>query len=64
MEITTSLELDGLRTYLEGKMKRLNLLFAVNGGAFAIATIDSTKTSLVGLPIGVLATGAIILPSP
>ncbi len=31
--------LEGLNTYTTGKMKRYSLLFAVNGGAFAIAKL-------------------------
>lgn len=32
-------KLDGLRTYIDGKFKRYNILFAVNGGAFAVAKL-------------------------
>lgn len=31
--------LGGLGTYIDGKMKRYNLMFAVNGGAFAVAKL-------------------------
>jgi hypothetical protein len=37
------LNMDGLRTYIEGKMHRYKLLFAVNGGAFAIVQLISGK---------------------
>ena len=40
-------KLDGLRTYIDGKMRRFNLLFAVNGGAFAIAKL-MTETDKSG----------------
>ena len=57
-----------MNTYIEGKMKRYNLLFAVNGGAFAIAkliadcgqtTIRPTRV-LGGLGLRGLAIGASI----
>ena len=44
-------KLDGLRTYIDGKMRRYNLLFTVNG-RFAIAqllTNSQNKTMLGGL---------------
>jgi hypothetical protein len=53
--------LDGLRTYIDGKMKRYNLLFAVNGGAFAIAkllTEPQNAPVLGGLSLQALAIGA------
>ncbi len=55
-------KLDGLRTYIDGKLKRYSLLFSVNGGAFAIAKLTAdtqTHTLLGGLKIGHLAFGAI-----
>jgi len=36
-------ELDAMRTYIDGKMRRYNLLFAVNGGAFAIGKLMAGK---------------------
>ena len=53
-----NLVLDSLRTYIDGKLKRLNLVFAVNGGAFAIAKLsldskDNPKPVLI--PIKYLA---------
>jgi hypothetical protein len=36
------LRLDFERTYLDGKMRRYSLLFAVNGGSFAILKLFST----------------------
>jgi hypothetical protein len=54
--------LEGMNTYMEGKMKRYSLLFAVNGGAFAIAKVfgehDSTQL-LGGLTVQHLALGAV-----
>ena len=53
--------LDALRTYIDGKMKRYNLLFAVNGGAFAIAKLGSDNQATIGnLDLLKLAVGAII----
>jgi len=54
-------KLDGLRTYIDGKMKRYNLLFAVNGGAFAIAKLMGQNThNIGGLTLKQLAIGAMI----
>ena len=56
-------KLDGLRTYIDGKMRRYGLLFAVNGGALAIAklTADDNTAKLLGrLSIRHLALGAIV----
>ena len=41
-----------MNAYIEGKMKRYNLLFAVNGGAFAIARLmlPANNTALSGQP--------------
>ena len=47
-------KLDGIRTYIDGKMRRYNLLFTVNGGVFAIAqllTDSQNKTMLGGLTL-------------
>jgi hypothetical protein len=55
--------LNGMNAYIEGKMKRYNLLFAVNGGAFAIAKLygdPNTQKVLGGLTPKALAIGAII----
>jgi hypothetical protein len=54
-------KLDGLRTYIDGKMKRYNLLFSVNGGAFVIAQLltDSNSARILGgLNLRTLAVGA------
>jgi len=54
-------KLDGLRTYIDGKMKRYNLLFAVNGGAFAIGKLiadPKNEKILGGLTPQALAIGA------
>ena len=54
--------LDGLRTYIDGKLKRYNLLFAVNGAAFAIAKLATDRESkiLLGhLTVSAVAWGAI-----
>jgi hypothetical protein len=58
---TSSQKLDGMRTYIEGKMKRYNLLFAVNGGAFAIAQLlaDPQRTPPGHLKLHHVALGAI-----
>lgn len=56
-------KLDGLRTYIDGKMRRYGLLFSVNGGAFAIAKLmadDNTAKLLGRLSVKQLAVGAII----
>ena len=58
--------LGGLGTYIDGKMKRYSLMFAVNGGAFAVAKLmaesgKSGGTILLGnLRLWQLALGAII----
>jgi len=61
-------DLDGLRTYIDGKMQRYKLLFSVNGGAFAIVTlavkntpagIDLDSVSVGGLTMEAIALGAI-----
>lgn len=58
--------LTGLGTYIDGKMKRYSLLFAVNGGAFAIAKLmaetgkDSNTILLGHLRLWHLALGAIV----
>ena len=56
-------KLDGLRTYIDGKMRRYSLMFSVNGGAFAIAKLmtDANSAKLLGyLSIRQLALGAIV----
>lgn len=60
---TDSQKLDGMRTYIDGKMRRYGLLFSVNGGALAIAKLmadATTATLLGGLRIVHVAVGAII----
>jgi hypothetical protein len=54
--------LKGLQTYIDGKMKRYNLLFAVNGGAFALAKFMKSDGDRVlgGLELWQIALGAII----
>lgn len=58
--------LNGLATYIDGKMKRYSLMFAVNGGAFAIAKLmaedgKASNTILLGhLQLWHLALGAIL----
>jgi hypothetical protein len=62
----TNEEQDNLQvmsTYIDGKMRRYNLLFSVNGGAFAIAKLlgDPNNRNLVGsLTLQHLALGSII----
>lgn len=59
-------KLDGLSTYIDGKMRRYTLLFSVNGGAFAIAKLMAGTGSpcnaalLGGLKLWHLALGSII----
>lgn len=56
-------KLDGLRTYIDGKMRRYGLLFSVNGGALAIAKLmadDNTAKLLGRLSVRQLALGAIV----
>ncbi|PYS91413.1 MAG: hypothetical protein DMF64_12050 [Acidobacteria bacterium] len=55
-------KLQGLGTYIDGKMKRYNLLFAVNGGAFALAKLlfdPKTENILGKLTLKHLAIGAV-----
>lgn len=58
--------LPALGTYIDGKMKRYSLLFAVNGGAFAVAKLmaesakDGNAILLGNLRLWHLALGAII----
>lgn len=55
-----SVHRDDQTLYLEGKMKRYNLLFLVNGGAFAIAKLLG-QTKLPGnLGIASLSLGAVV----
>ena len=54
--------LEALGTYIDGKIKRYNLMFAVNGGAFALGKLIKTSATaniLGGLSLTHLATGAI-----
>jgi hypothetical protein len=59
-------KLDGMRTYIDGKMRRYTLLFSVNGGALAIAKLmigtgTSCNAVLLGsLKLWHLALGSII----
>jgi hypothetical protein len=56
--------LTGMSTYIDGKLKRYNLLFAVNGGAFAIAQVivgrGQGELAPGGLELHHLAIGAIV----
>jgi hypothetical protein len=55
---------DAFSLYEEGKHRRYNLLFAVNGGAFAIAKVfaesETCQTVLGGLTLKHLAIGMMI----
>src|SRR3970040_422782 len=55
---------DFLRTYIDGKMQRYYLLFAANGGAFAIAELMRDEQGVVdplgNLSLQRLALGAVI----
>ena len=55
-------QLQAQGTYIDGKMKRYNLLFAVNGGAFALAQLLSggEAGALGGLTVRHIALGAIV----
>ncbi len=54
------LDLKAIATYIDGKMKRYNLMFAVNGGTFALAKIFSeSKYSLGKLNLTHMAIGAV-----
>jgi hypothetical protein len=60
---TDTQKLDGMRTYIDGKMRRYSLLFSVNGGALAIAKLmaDANTSKLLGrLSVWHLALGAIV----
>ncbi len=48
------------RTYMDGKMKRINLLFAVNGGAFAIVKLGPGLDVLGDFTLSKLAVGATV----
>jgi len=53
-------DLRAIGTYIDGKMKRYNLMFAVNGGTFALAKIFSeSKYSLGKLNLTHMAIGAV-----
>ena len=53
-------DLKAISTYLDGKMKRYNLMFAVNGGTFALAKLFSeSKYALGKLNLTHLAIGAV-----
>ena len=55
--------LEGLNAYSSGKMKRYYLLFAVNGGAFAIAKLlgeAEPNVAVGGLSLPALAVGCIV----
>lgn len=63
MLTTDTDKLDGIRTYIDGKMRRYGLLFSVNGGAFAIAKLmaDENTANLLGrVSVKQLALGAIV----
>lgn len=54
--------LKALQTYIDGKIKRYNLMFAVNGGIFALAkliSVDGKPNPLGSLKLIHLAIGAI-----
>ena len=58
-------ELESLKTYIDGKMKRYSLLFSVNGGAFAIIKFSSKNGDITNFEMGTielhyLAFGAIL----
>lgn len=61
--VGASKRLDGLSLYSTGQMKRYYLLFAVNGGAFAIAKLlaeSETQVIVGGLSLQALAVGCIL----
>ena len=55
--------ISGMNAYIDGKMKRYSLMFAVNGGAFALAKLlpdPNASRVLGGLSMEALAVGAIL----
>src|SRR2546423_1191084 len=60
--LTNSERLSALNTYIDGKIKRYNLMFAVNGGAFALGKLlktSGTQDFLGRLTVTHLAIGSI-----
>lgn len=56
-------KVSALQTYNDGKFKRLNLMFAVNGGAFAIVKLmfeNSNKPLLGKLTLFHVSLGAVV----
>src|SRR5262245_42921114 len=54
---------EGFTAYEDGKHRRYNLLFAVNGGAFTVAKLftEATNAAVLGnLTLGQLASGMIL----
>jgi hypothetical protein len=51
---------EAYKLYEDGKHRRYELLFAVNGGAFAIAKLIGDKSSLGGLRLPYLALGMVL----
>ena len=51
---------EAYKLYEDGKHRRYELLFAVNGGAFAIAKLIGEKSSLGGLRLPYLALGMVL----
>ena len=49
-----------LKTYTEGKMHRYKLLFAVNGGAFAVGQLILDEQPVGALTLANLAVGAVL----
>jgi hypothetical protein len=60
--LTEAEKANTLKTYNDGKFSRLNLMFAVNGGAFAIAKLlfENNKPLLGKITLPHVAFGAII----
>jgi hypothetical protein len=55
-------KLQGMSTYIDGKLKRYNLLFTVNAGAFVIGQIvkDNPQQTWGGLALWHVALGAML----
>jgi hypothetical protein len=60
---SASERISGMNAYIDGKMKRYSLMFALNGGAFALAKLlpdPNASRILGGLSMEALAVGAIL----
>ena len=51
---------EAYKLYEDGKHRRYELLFAVNGGAFAVANLSGKSSGLGGLRLSYLAVGMVL----